>query len=59
MTARLDAIKTEAKLIKQRDGFGHCQALEIAARNAGFKTYAAAKAALGSAAFKRGKEPQA
>ncbi|NYU00940.1 MULTISPECIES: hypothetical protein [Stenotrophomonas] len=44
--ASLDSIKKDARLIQERDGFGYCQALEIAARKAGFNTYAAAKAAL-------------
>lgn len=46
MTPTIESIKSEAQVIKARDGFGHCQALEIAARKAGFNTYAAAKAAL-------------
>lgn len=46
MNPTLDSIKHDAKVIKERDGFGHCQALEVAARNAGFNTYAAAKAVL-------------
>ncbi|WP_182212408.1 hypothetical protein [Stenotrophomonas acidaminiphila] len=46
MSPTIGSIKREAKVIKARDGFGHCQALEIAARKAGFNTYAAAKAAL-------------
>lgn len=54
MSAQMNAIKAEAKRIKARDGFGHCQALEIAARNAGYRTYAAAKAALETPSFKRG-----
>lgn len=54
MSAQLEAIKADAKAIKARDGLGHCQALEVAARKAGFQTYAAAKAQLGRPAFKRG-----
>lgn len=45
-TPTIESIKSEANVIKARDGFAHCQALEIAARKVGFNTYAAAKAAL-------------
>ncbi|MCD7099090.1 hypothetical protein [Stenotrophomonas sp. MMGLT7] len=46
MSTSLEDIKRAAKKIQARDGYGYCQALEIAARNAGFRTYAAAKVAL-------------
>ncbi len=46
MKALLNSIKRDARLIQKRDGFGYCQALEIASKKAGFNTYAAAKSAL-------------
>jgi hypothetical protein len=41
----LEEIKQAARTIQKRDGFSYCQALEVAAKNAGFNNYAAVKAA--------------